>query len=208
MGIRTLLAVLTALVAMPTSAMALTYDLSAYDDNQHGLWLPTLGHTDLLFDAGSTLEVDDAAGNWFLDGTVTSRTNPSVRYIVDLDFTGALSGEDSKIKGNVWANQEDEWRFARNVSGTIERVGGSTYEVMRNGGGNDYRAQVGTGLNDKNNDFGISTWIKLDGDGCRDFGCGGDINGKLGAKPVPEPSAALVFALGMSLVGGATRRRN
>ena len=216
MQLRTLLAVLGALIAMPNAALAVTYDVFAYDENQHGLWLPDLGHTDLIFDPGSTIEVDDAAGEWFLNGTATSRSNPAVRYVVDLDFTGAVSGDDffvitggndNRIKGNVWANQQDDWRFAEFVSGTITRVGGATYDVMRMGGGNEYWAQLGTGLNDKNGDFGLSTWIKLDGYHCRDFGCRGDINARL-ADPIPEPTSALAFVVGLGVIGRATRRRS
>lgn len=216
MRLRTLFGTLLGLAILPGSAAAISYDLHSYDENRHGLWLPDHGHTDLTFDDGATLVVDDAAGEWTLTGTATSRSNPSVQYSVDLVFSGAISGDDfkaltgaddSRIKGNEWANQQDDWRFAENVSGTITRVGGATYDVRRMGGGHNYYAQVGTGLNDKNNDFGISTWIELDGRGCDNYGCRGDINGKLSASAVPEPTAALVFALGLGVMGGVSRRR-
>jgi hypothetical protein len=73
-------------------------------------------------------------------------------------------------------------------------------------GTNDYYAQFGTCMNDKNCDPGLSTWLNVT-DNVTGQAYRGDINVNVSA-PVPEPSAALVFGLGTLVAGSSIRRRD
>jgi hypothetical protein len=214
-----LVAVATTLLVAASSAHAVTYSVHAYDANQHAVWIPSLGQTHLLLDAGSTLTVE--SDYWELDGTLTSADDGStydlfVRFDSVLDgpaFQALTGSDDGRIKGASWGQLAGDWAFAESVTGTLDVLSGTytgySYEISRYAGNNDYYAQFGTCLNDKNCDKGLSTWIDLTETDSKGQLTGlvrrGDINASVDA--VPEPSAALVFAIGTLVFGGAIRSR-
>ena len=194
-----------------TSAQATTYDVESFRDDRHSVWLPDLDQRHLHFEPGASLEVGDDA--WHLSGNLRSGTDDS-KWSIEVDFTHILTGEefgvltgrdDARIKGTNWANEREDWLFARDVQGTItELETGRTFSFVRMPGPGDYWAQLGTCLNDKNCDFGMSSWMTLTDDATGET-YRGDINLNV-SNPVPEPSAALVFGLGSVIAGTFVRR--
>ena len=213
-----LAACLTALLA--TAAEATTYSVEAYHPAHHAVWVPGIGQPHLHFDPGATLVVE--ADHWVLDGTLTS-ADDGTTYDLYVRFDGVLTGpqfrdltgnDSGRIKGASWSQIAPDWAFAESVTGTLEVLSGTyvgySYELSRYAGGRDYWAQFGTCLNDKNCDVGLSTWVELTEIDSKGQLSGevyrGDIN--ISANPVPEPSAALVFAIGTALVGAGIRTRS
>lgn len=214
---RSTLAVLALLLASPlyaSFASATSYDARSFHPDAHAVWVPGLDQRNLHFESGGTLDVQ--VDHWTLSGDLVSGSDGS-RWSIDVRFEDILSGdafgvltghEDARIKGASWADRRDDWRFARTVTGTLSAQDGDwaghTFEIVRMPGSNDYWAQLGTCLNDKNCEFGLSTWLTLtDVDTKQSYR--GDINLNL-SNPVPEPSAALVFGLGTLVAGGFVRR--
>jgi len=216
-----ILAATAFLLLAATSAQAVSYNVVAFDPTKHAVWIPGLGQEHLILDPGAIMEINPAS--WTLTGTLTSLTDAST-YDLVVEYTGAISGaqfgidtgfDNGRIKGNVWANQAADWAFAENINGTLVTTSGAmtgySYLISRYPGTHDYWAQWGTGLNDKSlTDLGHSAWTdftQIDPTGQRTGEVfKGDINIKA-TTPTPEPSAALVFAVGGLVLGSAARRK-
>ena len=196
-------------------AQATTYQAESFRADRHSVWVPGLEQRHLHFEIGATLDVQ--SDHWALSGDLVSASDES-RWSIDVRFDEILTGDefgvltgydDGRIKGTTWANQQDDWLFAETVTGTLTAHDGDwaghTFEIVRMPGTGDYLAQLGTCLNDKNCEFGLSTWLTLtDVDTKQTYR--GDINLNV-SNPVPEPSAALVFGLGTIVASSAVRRR-
>ncbi len=204
-----------AMTLFAAAAQATLYDVHSYSDSHHAVWVPGLDQRHLLLDPGATLSIE--LDQWQLTGNLTSATDGS-KWQILVNFThvmtaqefGVLTGyDDGRIKGTTWANIQPDWAFAENVSGTLSALDGDwaghAFGIERMPGSNDYYAQFGTCMNDKNCDVGLSTWLTLT-DKETGLEYRGDINARVSA-PVPEPSAALVFGVGTLLTGSVMRRR-
>ena len=195
------------------TVQAVDYDVYAFSDTHHAVWVPGLDQRHLLLDPGAVLSIEDDA--WQLHGDLTSHDGS--KWTLSVSFSDVLTGDEfsvltgadnGRIKGATWAQQQPDWAFAGTVSGTLTALDGDlaghSYTLSRMAGSNDYYAQFGTCMNDKNCDVGLSTWLNVtdvvSGEVYR-----GDINVNVSA-PVPEPSAALVFGLGTLLASSSIRR--
>ena len=198
-------------LALPAAASASTlYHAHAHAPNKHAVWVPALA-TDLHFDPHGTFKKTDDL--WTIEGNLYSKSDPTKTFHLYAEFTNILSAADYKdehgaLKGANWSEQKDDWMFAETVTGTLKATHGTfdTYDISRHPGAHDYWAQLGTGLNDKNDHYGLSSWFRLtkDGWGANQY-YRGDFNFNL-ERPVPEPSAALVFAAGLFIASQARRR--
>lgn len=209
------LATAFAALTFTSAAQAATYEAFSFSEAHHSAWLPDLDQRHLHFEPGAALDV--ANERWTLSGDLVSATDGSswslevvFEDILTGDEFGVLTGYDNaRLKGTTWANQHDDWMFAREVRGTITANtgdhAGTSFELRRMPGSGDYLAQFGTCLNDKNCGVGLSTWITLK-DPQTEQTYRGDININV-SQPVPEPSAALVFGLGTVVAGTFVRRR-
>ncbi|MEM9176902.1 MAG: hypothetical protein AAGC67_16900 [Myxococcota bacterium] len=209
------LGLLLATLFFSTTATALSFQAESFRDDRHSVWVPGLDQRHLHFDDHAVFEIQD--DQWSLEGDLVSGTDDS-NWSIDVTFQNILSGDefgvltgfdDGRIKGTDWANQRDDWMFASTVTGTLTahdgEWAGHTFEIVRMPGTGDYWAQLGTCLNDKNCEYGLSSWITLtDVDTKETYR--GDININL-SNPVPEPSAALVFGLGTLVAGSFVERR-
>lgn len=203
------LCLLFATCLFASTATATTYQAESFRDDRHSVWVPGLDQRHLHFedDATFTLEED----RWLLEGDLVSGTDGS-SWSIEVTFQNVLGGDefgvltgydDGRLKGTTWANQRDDWMFAETVTGRLTAHdgvwAGHTFEIVRMPGPGDYWAQLGTCLNDKNCEYGLSTWLTFtDVDTKATYR--GDINLNL-SNPVPEPSAALVFGLGTLVAG-------
>ena len=197
------------------AAQATAYPVMAYDPNHHAMWIPGLGESHLLLDPGATLTVEPT--EWNLVGNLTSADNGSM-WSLSVDFTGVLTGpefglltgfDDDRIKGADWSDIHADWAFAEFVTGTLSALTGAhagrEFSLSRMPGSQNYFAQFGTCLNDKNCDKGLSTWLNVTGNATGET-FRGDINVKV-ANPVPEPGAGPVFGVGLLVIATAIRRR-
>lgn len=196
-------------------ASATLYQAESFRDDRHSVWVPGLDQRHLHFEDGATLAIED--DRWRLAGDLVSGTDGS-SWSIDVSFQNILTGDefgvltgydDGRLKGTTWANQRDDWMFAETITGTLVAHDGAwaghTFEIVRMPGPGDYWAQLGTCLNDKNCEHGLSTWLTFtDVDTKASYR--GDINLNL-SNPVPEPSAALVFGLGTLVAGSFVGRR-
>jgi len=213
------LLILTAALAttlFAVSASAATFDANSWRADRHSVWVPGLDQRHLHFTDGATFDVQPDA--WHLEGNLVSGTDGS-HWQISVDFSDILTGDefgvltgydDARLKGTTWAEQHDDWLFAREVTGTLKALDGDwvghEFSFVRMPGANDYLAQFGTCLNDKNCELGLSTWLTFTDDKTG-LEYRGDINLEL-SNPVPEPSAALVFGLGSVLAGSVVGRRD
>ena len=209
------LGLLLATCLYATTATATTYQAESFRDDRHSVWVPGLDQRHLHFTEDATFAIED--DQWFLEGDLVSGSDGS-NWSIEVTFSNILSGDefgvltgydDGRIKGTTWASQRDDWLFAETVTGTLTAHDGDwaghTFEIVRMPGPGDYWAQLGTCLNDKNCEHGVSTWLTLtDVDTKQTYR--GDINLNL-TNPVPEPSAALVFGLGTLVAGTFVGRR-
>ena len=196
-------------------ASASSFQAESFRDDRHSVWVPGLDQRHLHFTDDAVFTIGD--DQWLLEGDLVSGTDGS-NWSIEVAFSNILSGDefgvltgydDGRIKGTNWGNQRDDWLFAETVIGTLTAHDGTwaghTFEIVRMPGTGDYWAQLGTCLNDKNCEHGLSTWITLtDVDTKETYR--GDINLNL-TNPVPEPSAALVFGLGTIVAGSFVERR-
>jgi hypothetical protein len=201
-------------------AEATSYSVESFDVSKHSVWVRNY-QEHLHFDPAGSLMIE--ADQWTLTGSLVSGDDGSL-WSISVVFDHVMTGDhykafvgtdDAAIKGNTWANQQADWAFARDISGTLTKLSGPdaglTYSLERFASRYDYWAQFGTGLNDKNGLLGMSSWLNLrllDEQGAlTDTVYRGDIN--LNASlPVPEPSAALAFGAGSLVVAATIRRRN
>lgn len=210
-----ILLVLVSLVFAAATATANTFQAGSFHDDHHSVWVPGLDQRHLHFEDDATFTVLD--DRWLLEGDLVSGSDGS-RWSIDVTFQKILRGDefgvltgfdDGRIKGTSWASQRDDWMFAETVTGTLTahdgEWAGHMFEIVRMPGTGDYWAQLGTCLNDKNCEYGMSTWLTLtDVDTKQTYR--GDINLNL-SNPVPEPSASLVFGIGLLVAGRLTGSR-
>ena len=215
LGVLLVTLVFTASTATATSFKAETFQAESFHDDGHSVWVPGLDQRHLHFEDDATFTILD--DRWRLEGDLVSGSDGS-SWSIDVTFQTILSGDefgvltgfdDGRIKGTTWANQRDDWMFAKTVTGTLTAHDGAwaghTFEIVRMPGTGDYWAQLGTCLNDKNCEYGLSSWVTLT-DVDTKMTYRGDINLNV-SNPVPEPSAALVFGIGLLVAGRFTGSR-
>lgn len=211
----TLIAATIATMLFAGAAGAATYNAHSFSSDEHSVWLPGLDQRHLHFNDGATFTMEDDA--WNLKGDLTSGTDGS-SWSIEVDFSNIYSGsafgeltgyDNGRLKGTTWDSLDSNWAFAESVNGTIRANSGvhegRVFTFERMPGSNDYYAQFGTCLNDKNCEVGLSSWITLTDQQTLET-YRGDININV-SNPVPEPSAALVFGLGTVIASAVTRRR-
>ena len=197
------------------NAQATSLVVSSFSEDGHSVWIPGLDQRHLHFDEAATLVITPE--DWQLTGMLTSATDGS-RWSISVSFSDVLTGpefstlsglDDDRIKGASWSQMTKDWAFAQTVTGKLAAIDGEyaghSFSLTRMPGSHDYWAQLGTCLNDKDCEVGLSSWITITDDRTQQT-YHGDINLRVSA-PVPEPSAALVFGLGTLVVGGSIRRR-
>ncbi|MEM7413269.1 MAG: PEP-CTERM sorting domain-containing protein [Myxococcota bacterium] len=200
--------VLALALALPAAASASTlYKASAHHPDKHAVWVPGVA-TDLHFDPHGTFTKND--DHWTLEGALYSKSDPSKTYALSVTFSDVKTAQQyldaghTALKGAGWHERQDDWMFAKTVAGTLTATHGTfdSYNITRIGGKHDYWAQLGTGLNDKNDEYGLSSWLGFYND---QHWHRGDFNWNL-ERPVPEPSAALIFATGLVIASRARRK--
>jgi hypothetical protein len=193
----------------------------------HSLWIPGIS-TDLDFDPGATLEVDN--NFWQLSGIVR---DGGIAFEVDFLYTGIISDfADAIDDGDFTPKLElilaayvppfgtsgpidpGSWTFADTLVGTLTALPGSAYAGAVLGASMiGPKAQFGVGANGKNLNLGLSNWqaislsVQVNSSlNPLNQNYTGDVNIDAMA-PVPEPSAALLFAVGGLAVGSSIRNR-
>lgn len=214
----TRLALLSMLLLLPTAAGATHYEAQAHDPNGGALWLPTVGMSDLVFEPGAALHMQGSS--WHLSGALRSRRFAQRTFVLDLVFSDIYTGSeyqamtggaDGALNGTTWSAQAPDWHFAASVAGTIrdavdpERMW--TVELMDTRRG--LHAQLGSSLNEKNEEMGLATWLEVtDQDGrVSDAGIHLNLKETQHASHMPEPSAALLFGIGGVVAAARLRRR-
>ena len=192
----------------------------------HSLWIPGIS-TDLDFDPGATLEVD--TNFWQLSGIVR---DGNIAFDVDFRYTGIISdfGDatddgDGTPKfelimsayvppyGNGGPVDPEDWIFADTLDGTLMALAGSTYDgALLEASLIGPKAQFGVGANGKNLNLGLSNWQAMSlsvqtnsWSNQLDANYTGDVN--IDVAPIPEPSAAVLFAIGGLVVISSIRNR-
>ena len=153
-------------------------EVSAYASNGHVFWMPGMEELGLnrlfMWESGSgDLELfDDNTAR--LTGTIVNTSASDVKFEVAVDFYdpktwAEWSALGHSYKGGFQAAHDNhtDWTYWE-MFGTLTGSAGSRYagEVLtmtqrpENG---PYRSQYGVGANDKDEDFGLSTWFSVSG---------------------------------------------
>ena len=164
------------------------------------------------------------SGNVFLDvyddgtahfhGIIKQREDARKQFKIDVRFNYRGQGQDGQgqdkdgnktVKRGLSDSQDiPKWHFYdidqnSKLIGLGDNAGLGTI-LIEDASGGKYPVQLGLGANDKNSNFGLSTWFRQQGttSGHSDF------NVELVARDVPEPTMGLVLA---GLAGARVLRR-
>ena len=195
-------------------------------NHNHVAWMPHIpGGSDFIQAGDITFnEFDDGTARLF--GSVVSETDADKQWDFNVWFEGASStsgtgGPKKELTPSSYVNNggpidPSTWYyydFHSTKASTFTGVAGSffdgkSFEIddFTNGA---HRVQVGYGANGKNDNRGLSTWFKYEGDYTSTGTQHGDFNIDLIAKSVPEPATLSFLSLGfLSLGMGALKRKN
>lgn len=148
-----------------------------------------------------------------LEGTIVQRedyetngNNATKKFKLDVLFTngrGYTAGQD--VKKGVETGDKKTWRFYdidvnnSTLTGIGDNVSFGTINIEQADG--NFPVQLGWGANDKNSNFGLSTWFRAEGASGNKRS---DFNVDLVARDVPEPTMGLALA---GLAGARVLRR-
>ena len=186
-----------------TNAATITNVYSVTDAvSTHGLWT-----NQLLFNGDKTFNYQpDTFLTQYDDNTAILKGTASdsgVTWNINVLFSDYRDFADGSPIKNGGGGDPSTWEFYDTVSGIIstEFGTGNSYDVTRFGSS----MQLGFGANDKNGDFGSSSWLNISGsDNTRANRW--DLNMNLSAVKIPEPS--IIFLLSLGLMGiGVVRSR-
>ncbi|MEP3227355.1 MAG: PEPxxWA-CTERM sorting domain-containing protein [Parasphingorhabdus sp.] len=203
-----------ALSATAASAEVLIFNASNYTagDNKHGLWTNNTNiGTDRFyaFQPGSIFTVDTDTGTGTFVATAINGSNNVAEINIRLGgFLETTLGSAFTYKQQGGAAYDPvtdtaDVDFFTGATGTIA-IDGYTYMLRANPFAGGHAFQYGLGANAKNNEFGASSWLLVEGENGeqpRHW----DINVNLAAVPEPATWAFMIFGFGA--VGGALRRK-
>lgn len=137
-----------------------------------------------------------------LTGDIVQNGLPNNKFHVDLSFTNGVTGPNAhgpKCGGDC--TDAANWQFFELVSGSLTGFSGVVDGLMlslshRTG---TPLPQLGDGANDKNDEFGFSTWFSVNNQSNQY----GDIN--LNLSPVPLPAGVVLLLTGLAGLGAARR---
>jgi len=176
----------------------------------HGLWTNTKYASDGA--CGQYFDIKDGMLTIFEeDGERTAELmataeNPFGRVAEIMITFGGYTTDFPYFKGGEPG--ADAEYFAELVEGVITvTLGDETHEWIVEALAGQYAFQIGTGANDKNGEYGASTWLKVSKNG-DDYAKHWDINVELEPKTtVSEPAGVAILGLGLIGLGAAMRRR-
>ena len=190
-----LLGMAVALMSSAGTAEAVTWEVESFAPDGHSISIPELGQPQLHFVPGATLEIEGEL--WTLSGELTSATDGTT-WALDAHFTSVLT---DPFLGPSVATAVLQSGVLMNLSA------GTEYELIHPPDGTAL-ALFGPGMNDRNDRLGLSAafdLVEYEGKTVTGNVFRGEIN--LNVGHAPEPNAALVFAIGAAVVGGAFRSR-
>ena len=186
-----------------TNAATITNIYSVTDAvSTHGLW--TNG---LFFNSDNTFHYQaDTFLTQYDDNTAILKGTASdsgVTWDINVLFSDYRDFADGSPVKNGGGGDPSTWEYYDTVTGLISTDfgGGSSYNVTRFGAS----MQLGFGANDKNRDFGSSSWLNISGS-ANTLANRWDLNMNLTTVSISEPS--ILFLLSLGLIGiGVVRRR-
>ncbi|MEY1557463.1 VPLPA-CTERM sorting domain-containing protein [Yoonia sp. R2331] len=235
-------AVALAIAASTASAGNVSYDATSYAPGGHSLWFSGLGAPlgkHFHFDPSGLFNTDMTSWGQLL-GTVTSANDSTNGFQVSFNYDGDTTGlgafknggggmtGGSAVPGTngVWGGTLNPDIFFLNMTGGTltgfgDKLGGIKLDVTRKPSNGIMAAQIGTGANDKNGNFGMSNWFYTICDVCSnaqyDFTSAfnnkqGDVNVNLvpnggNLTDVPLPAAGWMLIAGLGGLAAAKRRR-
>ena len=162
--------------------------------------------------SGAFLDVyDDGTARFY--GMMEQRGNANKQFEIDVLFTGRRGyqeGQEVK-KGKSSNDDKFTWDFY-NIDASSKIIGRGDNAALgeikiEDASGGRFVVQLGQGANDKNNNFGFSTWFREQGTS----GKHSDFNVNLIERPLPPSEAVPEPTMGLALAGlagaGALRRK-
>ena len=200
-------------MATPAQAEVINYDVSNATNQpgcSHGLWTNTLNsgcERRYSFQDGASFSVDTDAGTGTFSGTAINSAGQTA--VIDLTLSGLLDSLDGtgftyKAGGGPYDPSIQD--YFTSALGTIT-IDGRTYTLNPSdpfAGSTVF--QFGVGANDKNMDFGGSSWINM----LDPYGSSlahWDLNFDLSRVPTSVPAPAGLLLFGFGLAGAITLRR-
>ena len=168
----------------------------------HGLWTNQLhfnGDNTFHYQPDTFLtQYDDNTA--ILKGTAS---DSGVTWNINVLFSDYRNFADGSPIKNGGGGDLNTWEYYDTVSGIISTNygAGNSYNVTRFGPS----MQLGYGANDKNGDFGSSSWLSISGS-ANTLANRWDLNMNLSAVSIPEPSILFLLSLGLMGIGVVRRR--
>ncbi len=176
-----------------TNAATITNVYSVTDAvSTHGLWTNQLcfnGDNTFDYQLGTFLtQYDDNTA--ILKGTAS---DSGVTWNINVLFSDYRNFADGGPVKNGGGGDPSTWEYYDTVTGLISTDfgGGSSFNVTRFGAS----MQLGFGANDKNSDFGSSSWLNISGS-ANTLVNRWDLNMSLSTVSISEPSILFLLSLG------------
>lgn len=163
-------------------------DITHYKTGEHAVWLPNIPNVnsaDFVFANNSGKLEQFSNGTARITGSIVHENDPNYGWEVDLWFNNGMDwnqwsalGRDYKGNHSAAQNNHQDWTyytFDNSKSNTLIGTGsylGSTLYLTHRPTNYRYGLQVGVGANDKDGDYGMSTWFNYSGS----YSGKGDIN--------------------------------
>ncbi|MEM6577555.1 MAG: VPLPA-CTERM sorting domain-containing protein [Pseudomonadota bacterium] len=226
-----------AVVISASAALAASVNATSYSPTGHSFWFSspppgTTGPNDnakkkFLFE--NTVGAEDPFGTFTVTGmtaTLTGVVRNAALEGFDVLLNLVQTTDPGVYKEGGGIAGPSDWTFwdidtTKTNTLTSLTAGLASYRIEQHGsiGGTPLAGQLGVGANDKNLDFGFSTWTKfftpvdcVAGQNCTKIK--GDINISLsddptggGMPPVPLPAGMLLLPAGLAMLAGLRRRR-